>query len=70
MGRTGVCVLSEWWDRPGTPEKHREFGLDSVGDVEPLESFVQGNGGMFIDCKLKRLVLPLGKCSEVIGSQR
>lgn len=48
----------------------REFGLDPVGDVEPLESFVQGNGGMFIDCKLKRLVLPLGKCSEVIGSQR
>lgn len=60
----GLCVLSEWWDRPGTPEKHRrEFGLDSVGDVEPLESFVQ-DGGMFIDCKLKRLdCSPWGKCS-------
>lgn len=48
----------------------REFGLDPVGDVEPLEGFVQGNGGMFVDCKLKRLVLPLGKSSEVIGSQK
>ena len=25
---------------------------------------------MFVDCKLRRLVLSLGKCSEIIGSQR
>lgn len=33
-----LCVLSEWWDRPGTPEKHKKGNLGlTLGDVEPLE---------------------------------
>lgn len=64
VGRIVGMALAHW------KITRREFGLDPVGGVEPLEGFVQGNDGMFVDCKLSRLVHSLGKCSEIIGSQR